>query len=64
MQTTTREPKIQDPLLKPAEVARLLNVSRSTITRWIQQGLIITVWTHNGMPRIRRSDAEIPVGEC
>jgi predicted site-specific integrase-resolvase len=47
-----------DPLLKPAEVARLLGVSESTVSRWIRQELLVVVYLPSGRPAVRRSEAE------
>jgi excisionase family DNA binding protein len=49
-----------DPLLKPAEVARLLGVSESTVSRWVRQGLLVAVWLPSGRPVIRQSDVQLP----
>lgn len=42
-------------LLRPAEVARLLNVSQGTIRRWITNGHLVAIKTPGGQHRI---DAE------
>lgn len=49
----------RDPWLKPCEVARLLGVSESTVSRWIKRGLIVARYTATGRPMVRRSDARL-----
>jgi excisionase family DNA binding protein len=51
-------PAEYDPLqlLSPATVARLLDVSRTTITRLHQSGSLPVVWVTPETPRIMRAD--------
>lgn len=49
-----------DPLLKQAEVARLLGVAESTVSRWVRQGLLVVVYLPNGQPRIPQSEVSFP----
>lgn len=51
-----------DPLLSQAEVARLLGVSESTVSRWVRDGLLVVVYLPSGRAKIRASDVQIPVG--
>lgn len=51
-----------DPLLSQADVARLLGVGESTVSRWVRDGLIVVVYLPSGRARIRESDARFP--EC
>ena len=44
-----------DPLLTPAEVARLFRVSPKTVTRWAQTGKIPAFRTLGGHRRFRAS---------
>jgi excisionase family DNA binding protein len=39
-------------LLRPAEVARLLNVSQGTVRRWITEGHLTAIKTPGGQHRI------------
>ena len=46
-----------DHLLTPAEVATVLSVSKSTLTRWRQSGTgPPCVWLSEGLPRYRALD--------
>lgn len=44
-----------DPLLTPAEVARLFRVSPKTVTRWAQSGRLPALRTLGGHRRFRAS---------
>lgn len=44
-------------LLKPEDVARLLNVSSSTVRRWITEGHLPAIRTPGRRLRIREADA-------
>lgn len=39
-------------LMRPAEVARLLNVSHGTVRRWITEGHLVSIRTPGGQYRI------------
>jgi len=45
-------------LLKASDVARLLNVSGSTVRRWIEEGHLTSIRTPGGQHRITREAAE------
>ncbi|HUQ38786.1 MAG TPA: BldC family transcriptional regulator [Acidimicrobiales bacterium] len=45
----------EDPLLTPAEVARLFRVSPKTVTRWAQLGKLPAMRTLGGHRRFRLS---------
>ena len=45
----------EDPLLTPAEVARLFRVSPKTVTRWAQSGRLPAMRTLGGHRRFRAS---------
>jgi excisionase family DNA binding protein len=45
-------------LLRPAEVARLLNVSQGTVRRWIAEGHLIAIKTPGGQHRIDSASVE------
>ena len=47
-----------DPLLTPAEVAKLLRVHPKSVTRWAQAGMIECIKTPGGHRRFRRSAVE------
>lgn len=47
-----------EPLLKAADVARLLNVNRATLHNWVEAGLLPAVTLPSGHRRYRRSDID------
>ena len=47
-----------DPLLTPAEVARLFRVDPKTVTRWAKADRLPSVKTPGGHRRFRRSAVE------
>lgn len=44
--------------LSPSEVAEMLNVSPSTVTRWARQDRIPSIFTPGGHHRFRQSDVD------
>ena len=48
---TTPQP---EPLLTPAEVAKLFNVDPKTVTRWARQGKLDSIRTPGGHRRYRK----------
>lgn len=46
------------PLLKTADVASLMNVSRSTVARWVALGHLEAVRTPGGSLRFRPEDVD------
>lgn len=49
---------IEDPLLTPGDVSRLLNVDPKTVARWARAGKLTCVWTPGGHRRYRASEVE------
>jgi excisionase family DNA binding protein len=47
-----------DPLLTPAEVARIFRVNPKTVTRWARTGKLASLRTVGGHRRFYRSDVE------
>jgi excisionase family DNA binding protein len=45
-------------LLRPNDVARLLDVTSAAVRRWIKDGHLPSIKTPGGQYRIRRADAE------
>lgn len=54
------KPPKNEPVLKPCQVAKLLGVSESTVSRWVRQGLLVAIWLPSGRPVIRESDVRFP----
>ena len=52
-----------DDLLTPREVARLLRVTRKTVSRWAIEGELPCIKTLGGHRRFRRSDIERAIAE-
>lgn len=52
-----------DPLLTPAEVARLFRVDPKTVTRWCKAGRIAGIKTPGGHHRFRESDVRRMLNE-
>ncbi|HSX48231.1 MAG TPA: BldC family transcriptional regulator [Candidatus Nanoarchaeia archaeon] len=50
------KPVVADPLLTPAEVAKLFNVTPKTVTRWARDGKFHTIRTLGGHRRFRASE--------
>lgn len=46
---------IEDPLLTLGEVARRLGKHRSTIARWVDDGLLEVIRMPSGLPHVRAS---------
>lgn len=44
--------------MRTAQVARLLDVNRTTVTRWVRLGLLPAIRLPSGQLRYRRSDVE------
>ncbi len=57
MRTTSGAPDA-DQLLTPAQVAHRFNVSRSTITRWTQQGTLPVIRIGKGIVRYQAADID------
>jgi excisionase family DNA binding protein len=51
------EPEYED-LLTTVQVARILNVHRAAVNKWVTKGQITAIRTPGGHIRIRRSDIE------
>jgi excisionase family DNA binding protein len=49
---------MSDEMLKPRDVAKMLNVSHSTVTRWVRLDQIRYVKLPGGTYRIPRSEVE------
>ena len=47
-----------EKLLKPAQVQRWLNISRSTVYRWSETGVLLSVRLPGGLVRFKREDVE------
>ncbi|MDR1398014.1 MAG: hypothetical protein LBJ14_09840 [Desulfarculales bacterium] len=45
-------------LLKPKEARALLNISKSTLKKFVESELLERVWLPNGRSRYRRSQVE------
>ena len=56
-------PRDVDCLLKPAEVARILNVSKALVYRLIRQGFLPAVRIGHAV-RVRRVDLDAYIEEC
>ncbi len=54
--------RADDPLLKPSEVAAILNIHRATLASWVDRGLIDAVVLPSGVHRFRRSDVDRILG--
>jgi excisionase family DNA binding protein len=54
----TRTPIEVDPLLTPAEVARMFRVDPKTVTRWAKAGRIASLRTPGGHRRYREADVQ------
>jgi excisionase family DNA binding protein len=52
-----------DPLLTPAEVARLFRVDPKTVTRWATTGRLRSLRTPGGHRRFRESDVRALLAE-
>jgi excisionase family DNA binding protein len=52
-----------DPLLTPAEVARLFRVGPKTVTRWATTGRLRSLRTPGGHRRFRESDVRALLAE-
>jgi excisionase family DNA binding protein len=53
---TDHQPLTPEPLLTPAEVARLFRVDPKTVTRWAKAGRVTSVRTPGGHRRYRESE--------
>lgn len=47
-----------DELMRTAQVAKLLDVDRTTVTRWVRLGLLPAIRLPGGQLRYRRADVE------
>jgi excisionase family DNA binding protein len=54
----TRTPIEVDPLLTPAEVARMFRVDPKTVTRWAKAGRITSIRTPGGHRRYREAEVQ------
>lgn len=54
-----------DPLMRPADAARLLGVNRQTLARWAREGTLPCIVTEGGHRRYRTSEVRrrLDVGE-
>lgn len=55
---TPRTPIEVDPLLTPAEVARLFRVDPKTVTRWAKAGRLDSIRTLGGHRRFKESEVQ------
>lgn len=55
---TPRTPIDVDPLLTPAEVARLFRVDPKTVTRWAKAGKLRSFRTLGGHRRFKESEVQ------